>query len=101
MIPTSPCGDFLGTLVGWERRLQQAQCAGHDQRRADTHHRAHGDQAVRGAHQGTRSGRRSEDRQACEQCAFAAETVAQSARRQEQHSEDERVGVDDPQNLGV
>ena len=96
-----PDADRLGALLGGEGAGDRRQGCRHHESCADAEHRAQGDQfvgRVRG-HRERRAG--TEDQQADEEGAAAAELVADRAGRKQQRGEHERVGLDHPLELGL
>ena len=97
-----PDGD-RPTALAWvaEHVGEDRQGRRHDQGAADAHERPAGDQ-VQGRIGERRRGRtQAEQDDADLQCALAAEAVRQRAGGEEQPGEHERVGVDDPLDVGV
>jgi hypothetical protein len=91
-----PDPDRLAALLAREHVRDDRQRRRHDQRAADAHHRADGDQLVRALDDEHAQAAAAEQREAGLERVLAAEAVAERAHRQEQVGEDEHVGVDDP-----
>ena len=97
-----PAPIAFGRSSGGEDGGDDRQRRRHDERAADAHQRARGDQHL-GARRpgadrpsrGRRSARPKRER------ALAAEAVAERARGEQQTGEDQHVGVDDPLQLGA
>ena len=79
---------------------EQGERGGEDQRRTDAHQRPRADQLVGVGGEGAEPTEQPEPGHADQQRPFAAEAVAEAAGGEQETGEDERVGVDDPLQLG-
>jgi hypothetical protein len=86
----------FGALLGREHARDGRQRARHEQRRADAHERAEGDELVGRTRQRRQPGRDAEDGGSRDQRAPAPEAVTERAGGQEQGGEREGVGIHDP-----
>ena len=91
-----PDPDRLGALFRREHAGDRRQRARHDQRGADSHQRAVGDECRRVSGRRAERSRRAEDHQADDQRAATTEAVSERAGGQQERRERERVGIDDP-----
>jgi hypothetical protein len=89
-----PDADRLRTLLAGEDVRDDRQRRGHDQRAADAHRGADGDQLARGVDEEYSEARPAEGQEAELERPPAAEPVAEGAHRQQQAGEGEQVGVD-------
>ena len=96
-----PHADRLGAFTGGKDGGDDRQRRGHDERAADAHEGAGGDQHLRRGRERGETRAEAEDGQADGEAAFAAEAVAEGAGGEEQAGEDEHVRVDDPLQLGA
>jgi len=98
----APKADRAGALgpLG-EHVRDQREGGGEHHRGAETHEAAGDDQLARGRGQSAGNAGDSEHAQPGQQKAFAAEAVAETAGGQQQRSEHEVVGIDDPLQLRV
>ena len=97
-----PHGDRPAALARVAEHVgQDRQGGGHDQRAADAHQAAGGDQLVRRARQRRQHRADGEDDDAGAQRQLAAEAVAEAAGGEQQAGEHEGVAVDDPLDLAV
>ena len=96
-----PCGDRLGTFAGIAEHVDEdRQCGRHDQRAADAHDAAAGDQRGRRAGGGGDDRAGEERGQAGEERVSATEAVTEASGGEEQTGEHDGVGGDDPLQLG-
>ncbi len=94
-----PDGDGAAALLALEDVRDQRQRPRHDERAADAHERACGDELTRRGRHGREQRADSEHTQSHLQRAAPAETVAEAAGRQQQPGEHQRVRVDHPLEL--
>jgi len=97
---SGPDGDRLRSLGGREDRRDDRQGGGHDECGPDAHDRAGADDQVDRVDERAEQRADAEQQQSALQGALAAEPVADRASRQQQASEDDRIGVDDPLQVG-
>ena len=98
----APEADRLGALGSLGVHVRdQREGGGEDHRGAETHEAAGDDQLADGVGQASGDAGGSEHDQTGEQESLAAETVAEAAGGQQQRSEQQVVGVDDPLQLRV
>ena len=96
-----PDGDRLCPLASREHVGEDRQGRRHDERGTDPHHRPGGDQLARRVGEGAEQGSEGEDDEAELQRPLAPEAVTQRPGREQQAGEHQRIGVDDPLQVGV
>lgn len=91
-----PDPDGTRSLVHREHIGDDRQCGGHDQRTPDAHAGPGDHERASRGREGGGDGRTTEDREPDLQCPAATETIAETARGQQQTGEHQGVGVNDP-----